>query len=120
MCLFFSLQIALLVPTIIIVGGRGSNIAEKIGKGISEEENLKKYWQYVLGKYSPHLGRGWTTIVDKGTEDSYLTSESRESAVKGAQCNPREENGNLALNKKEKKKEGQISHPLCIKCTATT
>ena len=59
-------------------------------------------------------------MVDKGTKDSYLTLESWESGVKGARCNPREEKGNLALDKKEKKKEGQISHPLCIKCTATT
>ena len=120
MCLFFSLLIALLVPKIIIVGGWGSKTVDKIGKGIFEEVNLKKYWWYVLGKYSLNLGRGWTTIVDKGTEDSYITSESRESGVKGAQRNSREENGNLALNKKEKKKEGQISHPLLIKCTATT
>ena len=119
MCLF-SLLIALLVPKIIIVGGWGSKTADKIGKGISEEVNLKKYWRYVLGKYSPNLRRGWTTIVDKGIKDSYLTSESQELGVKGAHCNPREEKGNLALNKKEKKKEGQISHPFRIKRTTTT
>ena len=58
MCLFFSLLIALLVPKIIIVGGRGSKTVDKIGKGIFEEVNLKKYWWYVLGKYSLNLGRG--------------------------------------------------------------
>ena len=59
-------------------------------------------------------------IVDEGFEDTYLTSESRESKLKGAQRKSRVENGNLALSKKEKKNEGQSSYPLCIKCTATT
>ena len=30
------------------------------------------------------------------------------------------ENGNMALNKKEKKNEGQNNHSLHIKCIATT
>ena len=59
-------------------------------------------------------------IVDEGLEDTYLTSESRESKLKGAHRKSRVENGNLALSKKEKKNEGQSSHPLRIKCTATT
>ena len=59
-------------------------------------------------------------IVDEGFEDTYLTSESRESKLKGAQHKSRVENGNLALSKKEKKNEGQSGHPLRIKCTATT
>ena len=58
--------------------------------------------------------------VDEGSEDSYLTSESWESELKGARHKPRVENGNLALRKKEKKKEGQSNHLLRIKCTATT
>ena len=58
--------------------------------------------------------------VDEGSEDSYLTSESWESELKGAWHKPRMENGNLALRKKEKKKEGQNNHLIRIKCTATT
>ena len=56
--------------------------------------------------------------VGEGTEDTYLTTKSRESELKGAQHNLMVEKGNLALNKKEKKNEGQNSHPLRIKCTA--
>ena len=59
-------------------------------------------------------------IVDEGSEDTYSTSEIRELKLKGAQRKPRVEKGNLALSKKKKKNEGQSSHPLCIKCTATT
>ena len=79
-----------------------------------------EYWRYALEKYSPNLWRVWTTTVDKGTEDSYLTSESQKLGVKGARCNPREKKGDLALNKEEKKKEGKFSHPLRIKCTVIT
>ena len=87
---------------------------------MSEEVNLGKYWRYVLEKYSPNLCRGWTATVGEGTENTYLTSESRESELKGARHNLMVEKGNLALNKKEKKNEGQSSHPLRIKCIATT
>ena len=59
------------------------------------------------------------TVVE-GTKNTYLTSESRESELKGARHSPMVEKGNLALNKKEKKKERQSSHPLRIKCIATT
>ena len=104
----------------IFVGGRGSKIADKRGKGISEEVNLGKYWRDVLEKYSPNLCRGWTATVGEGTKNTYRTSESRESELKGARHNLMVEKGNLALNKKEKKNEGQSSHPLRIKCTATT
>ena len=38
-------------------------------------------------------------------KDTYLTSENRELELKGARRNLRVENGNLALNKKEKKNE---------------
>ena len=57
--------------------------------------------------------------VGEGTEDTYLTTKSRESELKGAQHNLVEK-GNLALNKKEKKNEGQNNHLLHIKCIATT
>ena len=40
------------------VGGQGSKTADKIGKGIFEEVNLGKYWQDVLGRYSPNSYRG--------------------------------------------------------------
>ena len=59
------------------------------------------------------------TVVE-GIEDTYLISESWESELKGALRGSMVENGNLALNKKEKKKEGQSSHSLHIKCIATT
>ena len=104
----------------VAIGGRGSKIANKIGKRISKEVNFVEYWQRALGKYSPNLWRGWTTIVDKDTEDSYLTSESQKSGVIGAQRNSREEKGDLALNKEEKKKEKKSSRSLRIECTATT
>ena len=104
----------------VTIGGRGSKIANRIGKRISEEVNFVEYWQRALGKYSPNLWRGWTTIVDKDTEDSYLTSESQKSGVIGAQRNSREEKGDLALNKEEKKKEKKSSRSLRIECTATT
>ena len=101
------------------VEGRGSKTADKRGKGIFEEVNLGKYWQDVLGKYSPNSCKGWMAIVVEGTKNTYLTSESRESELKGARCSPMVEKGNLALNKKEKKKE-RHNHPLRIKCIATT
>ena len=59
------------------------------------------------------------TVVE-GTENTYLTLESQESELKRARRNPMVEKGNLALNKKEKKKERQSSHPLRIKCIAIT
>ena len=43
--------------------------------------------------------------VGEGTENSYLTSKSRESELKGVRCSPMVEKGNLVLNKKEKKKK---------------
>ena len=59
-------------------------------------------------------------IVDEGFEDTYLTLESWELELKRARRNLRVEKGNLALSKKERKNEGQNSHPLRIKCTVTT
>ena len=59
------------------------------------------------------------TVVE-GIENTYLISESRESELKGAQRSLMVEKGNLALNKKEKKNEGQNNHLLHIKCIATT
>ena len=79
-----------------------------------------EYWRYALGKCSSNLWRGWTTAIDKGTDDSYLTSESQKSGVREAWCNSREKKGDLVLNKEKKKKEGKSSHPLYIKCTVTT
>ena len=58
------------------------------------------------------------TVVE-GIENTYLISESQESELNGARRSPMVEKGNLALNKKEKKKE-RHSHPLRIKCIATT
>ena len=100
--------------------GQGSKTANKRGEGISEEVDLGEFWWDVLGKYFPSLYRGWTATVGEGTEDAHLTSESWESELKGAWRNPKVEKGNLALNKEEKKKEGQSNHPFYIKCTATT
>ena len=60
------------------------------------------------------------TATGQGIEEAHLTSESRGAELKGARCNPKVEKGNLALNKEEKKKEGQSNHPLRIKCTTTT
>ena len=59
-------------------------------------------------------------IVDEGFEDTYLTLESWELELKRARRNLRVEKGNLALSKKERKNEGQNSHPLRIKCIVTT
>ena len=44
--------------------------------------------------------------VGKGTKDTYLTSKSQKSELEGVRRNLRVENGNLALTKKEKKREG--------------
>ena len=85
--------------------GEGSKTADRIGKGISKEVNFVEFWRYALGKYSPNLWRGWTTTADKGNEDSCQTSKSQKSGVKGAWHNPREKNGDLALNKEEKENE---------------
>ena len=93
---------------------------DEIGRGIREEVNLRKYWRDVLGKYTPNSYRSWTTIIGEGIEDIYLTSESRELELERAWHNLRVDKGNLALNKKEKKKKEQSSHPLRIKCTAIT
>ena len=60
------------------------------------------------------------TTVYKGSEDTNLPSESRESELRGTQCKPRVKKGYLALSKEERKDEEQSSHPLRIKCTATT
>ena len=90
-----------------------------MGKGIFKKSNLQNYWQNVLEKFSPKSCRGRTTTVDEGPEDTYLISKSRESELKGARCKLKVKRGNLALSKKEKKEEGQSSHPLRIKCTAT-
>ena len=94
--------------------------ADEIGRGIREEVNLRKYWRDVLGKYTPNSYRSWTTIIGEGIEDIYLTSESRELELERAWHNLRVDKGNLALNKEEKKKKGQSSHPLRIKCIAIT
>ena len=103
----------------IYVGGWRLETVDRRGEGISKEVDLGEYWRGVLEKYFRDSCRGWTTTVGQGTEDAHLTSESRGIELKGARHNPKVEKGNLALNKKEKKKEGQSSHPL-IKCTATT
>ena len=58
--------------------------------------------------------------MDEGAEDICLTLEGRRVELEATQCNLRENKGNLVFNKEEKKKEGQSSHPLRIKCTATT
>ena len=60
------------------------------------------------------------TTIGQGTEEAHLTSESRGAELKGVRCNPKVENGILALNKEDKKKEGQNNHPLRIKYTTTT
>ena len=93
---------------------------DEIGRGIREEVNLMKYWWDILGKYTPNSYRSWTTIISEGIKDIYLTSESWELELERARRNLRVDKGNLALNKKEKKKKGQSSHFLRIKCTATT
>ena len=95
--------------------GRASKTTGKMGKGISEKSNLQNYWQNVLGKFSPNSCRGRTTTVDEGPEDTYLISKSQESELKEARCKPNVKKDNLALSKKEKKKEGQSSLPLRIK-----
>ena len=88
------------------MGGWRLEIVDRGGEGISEEVDLGEYWWGVLEKYFPNSYRDWTTTIGQGTEDAYLTSESRGAELKGAWCNSKVENGNLALNKEEKKKEG--------------
>jgi len=75
------------------VGGRGSKTADKKGKGIFEEVNLRKYWRDVLRKYSLNSCRGWMATVVEGTENTYLTLESWESKLKGARRSPMVEKG---------------------------
>lgn len=58
--------------------------------------------------------------LTKVFEDTSLPSESQESELRGARCKPRVKKGYLALSKEERKEEGQNSHPLLIKYTATT
>ena len=62
-------------------------------------------------------------VVEKipRTKDSILTLDGWESGVQGAWCNPKGDKDNLVSNgMEEKKKEGQGSRPLHIKCTTTT
>ena len=84
------------------------------------EVNLRKHRWVVLGKYTLNSYLTWTTITGKGAEDICLTLKGRGSELKGAQCNPRGDKGNLVLNKEEKKNEWQNGHSFRIKCTATT
>ena len=105
--------------TIVSMGRQRPKIVDRGGEGISEERP-QEYWWDVLGKYFPNLYRGWTTTVGQGTEDAYLTSKSRGAELKGTRRSPKVEKVNLALNKEEKKKEGQSSHPFLIECIATT
>jgi len=84
------------------------------------EVNLEKCKWVILGKYTLNSYLGWTTIIGKGAEGIYQTSEGWGTESKGARRNPMVDKGNLVLNKEEKKKEEQNSYPLRIKCTATT
>ena len=78
---------------------------DEIGRGIREEVNLMKYWWDILGKYTPNSYKSWTTIIGEGIKDIYLTLESWKLELERARHNLRVDKGNLALNKKEKKKK---------------
>ena len=78
---------------------------DEIGRGIREEVNLRKYWRDVLGKYTPNSYKSWTTRIGEGIKDIYLTLESWKLELERARHNLRVDKGNLALNKKEKKKK---------------
>ena len=88
------------------MGGRGSKTIDKVIKDITEEANLGKHQQNVLGKILATLCKGRKTTMDKGSEDTYLPPKSQESELGKAHCKPRVKKGCLALSKEERKEEG--------------
>ena len=104
------------------VGGWESKTVDRIGKGISKEVNFMEYWWHALGKYSPTMWRGWTTIVEKDTEDSYLTLESQKSGVNGSTTQPEGEKWWLGSEqgREEKERKKQTSSPHWMHCNHLT
>ena len=92
----------------------------KVGKVVSEVGNFgRSLWRRTI--FSNKGVRDIAVEKIPRTKDSILTLDGRESGVQGAWCNPKGDKGNLVSNgMEEKKKEGQGSRPLHIKCTTTT
>lgn len=88
-----------------------------MGNGIFEELKLH---ETSLKKSLHNLYRSWNILVNKDSEDTPLTSEGREPMVTGTWRKPKKEKSDLALNKKEEKKERNRSYPIRIKCSAIT
>ena len=90
------------------VGGQGSKVVNGGSESKSEERTR------LTSK-----GFGMISLMTMPRVPTW-PREGREFGMKEPWCNPRGDDGNSVLNKEHKKKKGQNSHSLRIKCIATT
>ena len=86
------------------MGGRGSKTTDKVIKDISQEANLGKHQQNVLGKISTTLCKCRKSTVDKGFYGHQLTLGKSRIRAKGSTVQTEGEKGLLDIEQRREER----------------